>query len=227
MVFCEMRRIFLLSPAQTGGPRADMVLNPNAGFELARQLQRGESVALGELFSFLSGLYFRGKLAYARGYARPAKKGVWVITSNRGLVAPDEPIDLETFRAFGKVPIETGNRVYTEPLERDVRRLAATLKPEDEVVLLGSISTGKYAEILLKAFGQRLKFPVDFIGRGDMSRGGLLLRRVREGVELEYASLEGAVRRGPRVAKLAPARLRFRDLHARFAQCCEAIEEDV
>src|SRR3954451_8085998 len=203
MGFWGMRRNFLLSPAQTGGPRADMVLNPNAGFELARQLQRGKSVALGELFSFLSGLYFRGKLAYARGYARPAKNGVWVITSNRGLVAPDEPIDLETFRAFGKVPIETANPVYAEPLERDALRIAATLKANDEVVLLGSISTGKYAEILLRAFGARLKFPLDFVGRGDMSRGGLLLRRVREGVELDYAPLAGAVLRGPRVAKLA------------------------
>src|SRR3954470_233438 len=194
-----MRRIFLLSPAQTGGPRADMVLNPNAGFELARQLHRGESVTLGELFSFLSGLYFRGKLAYARGYARPAKNGVWIITSNRGLAPPELPIDLETFRAFGKVPIETGNRVYAEPLERDAQRLAATLKGDDEAVLLGSISTGKYAEILLRAFGARLKFPLDLVGRGDMSRGGLLLRRVREGVELDYAPLAGAVLRGPRV----------------------------
>jgi hypothetical protein len=204
-----------------------MVLNPNAGFELARKLQRGESVTLGELFSFLSGLYFRGKLAYARGYARPEKKGVWVITSNRGLAAPELPIDLVTFRAFGKVPIEVGNRIYTEPLERDAQRLAATLNGNDEVVLLGSISTGKYAEILLRAFGDRLKFPVDFVGRGDMSRGGLLLRRVREGVELEYAPLEGAVLRGPRAAKLPPSRIRYRDLHARFAQCCQAIEEEM
>ncbi|HUR44994.1 MAG TPA: hypothetical protein VMZ27_03880 [Candidatus Saccharimonadales bacterium] len=220
-----MRRIFLLSPAQTGGPRAEMVLNPNAGFELARQLHRGESVPIGELFSFLSGLYFRGKLAYARGFAKPGKKGIWIITSNKGLAPPEMRVDIEMFRAFGKVPINTDNRVYSEPLERDAFKLADSMKTNDEAVLLGSISTGKYAEILLKAFGSRLKFPVDFVGRGDMSRGGLLLRRVREGVELEYASLEGAVLRGKRPAKLAPSRIRHRDLHARFAQCCEAIED--
>jgi hypothetical protein len=202
-----------------------MVLNPDAGFELARQLHRGGSVTIGELFSFLSGLYFRGKLAYAREFAQPPKEGVWIITSNKGLVPPEMPIDLETFRAFGKVPIETDNPIYSRPLERDAVKLATTLKAMDEAVLLGSISTGKYAEILLKVFGTRLKFPVDFVGRGDMSRGGLLLRRMREGVELEYASLDGAVRRGQRPARLAPSRLRHRDLHARFAQCCEALED--
>jgi hypothetical protein len=202
-----------------------MVLNPNAGFDLARHLHRGDSVPLGDLFSFLSGLYFRGKLSYARKFAQPARNGIWVITSNRGLLPPDEPIDMATFRAFGSVSIETDNPEYREPLERDARRLAASLKGNDEAVLLGSISTGKYSDILLEAFGPRLKFPVDFIGRGDMSRGGLLLRRMREGVELEYQPLGGAVIRGPRAPKLQPQRQKHADLHASFAGCCEAIED--
>jgi hypothetical protein len=202
-----------------------MVLNPNAGFDLARQLHRGESVPLGDLFSFLSGLYFRGKLSYARRFAQPLKNGIWVITSNKGLLPPEEPIDMNTFRAFGGVPIETDNSEYRAPLERDARRLAGSLKGNDEAVLLGSISTGKYSEILLEAFGARLKFPVDFVGRGDMSRGGLLLRRMREGVELEYGALDGAVRRGPRAPKLQPQRQKHADLHASFACCCEAIED--
>jgi hypothetical protein len=220
-----MRRIFLLSPAQTGGPRADLVLNPHAGFDLARQLHRGESVSLGDLFSFLSGLYFRGKLGYARRFAQPSRNGIYVITSNKGLLPPDEPIDLAMFRSFGAVPIETDNPVYREPLVRDARRLAGILKKNDEAVLLGSISTAKYSEILLEAFGPRLKFPVDFIGRGDMSRGGLLLRRMREGVELEYGPLAGANIRGRRAPKLQPQKQRHAHLHASFGQCCEAIEE--
>lgn len=202
-----------------------MVLNPNAGFDLARQLHRGESVPLGDLFSFLSGLYFRGKLGYARRFANPQKNGIWVITSNRGLLPPDEPIDMQMFRAFGAVDIDTDSPAYRKPLVRDAQRLAATLKDGDEAVLLGSISTGKYTEILLEAFEFRLKFPVDFIGRGDMSRGGLLLRRMREGVELEYGALQGAVLRGPRAPKLQPQRQKHQHLHASFACCCEAIEE--
>ena len=41
-----------------------MLWSARARFELAQKLQRGEKVPLGEVFSFLSGLYFRGKLAY-------------------------------------------------------------------------------------------------------------------------------------------------------------------
>lgn len=202
-----------------------MVLNPDAGFELARQLHRGENVPLGELFSFLSGLYFRGKLGYARRFAQPARNGIWIITSNRGLLSPNEPIDLATFRSFGGVSIELDNPEYRKPLERDARRLAAGLKDGDEAVLLGSISTGKYSQVLLEAFGPRLKFPVDFVGRGDMSRGGLLLRRMREGIELEYGALEGAVLRGPRAPRLQPQKQKQQHLHASFGCCCEALED--
>jgi hypothetical protein len=74
---------------------------------------------------------------------------------------------------------------------------------ECDVVLLGSIATNKYAEILLESFGQQLKFPREFIGRGDMSRGGLMLRAVRSGQELEYVALsEVGSRRGRRPPKL-------------------------
>jgi hypothetical protein len=52
-------------------------------------------------------------------------------------------------------------------------------------------------------FGPRLHFPADFVGRGDMSRGGLMLRCVTEGRELEYAPILGATRRGARPPKLA------------------------
>jgi hypothetical protein len=85
-------RVFLLSPANLGGIRAQMMLSPNARFELARQLQSESGAPLGEIFSFVSGLYFRGKLAYARRFARPPDPtdpvtagGVLAITSNAGL----------------------------------------------------------------------------------------------------------------------------------------------
>ena len=99
-------RVFLLSPANCGGIRAQMMLSPNARFDLARQLQSEAGASLGEVFSFVSGLYFRGKLAYARRFARPpdpadavAAGGVLVITTNAGLRAADTPVTLESFRA--------------------------------------------------------------------------------------------------------------------------------
>jgi len=45
-----------------------------------------------------------------------------------------------------------------------------------------------------------------FVGRGDMSRGGLLLRSVRYEVELDYVPVAGAVRHGPRPPRLERAR---------------------
>ena len=75
-----------------------------------------------------------------------------------------------------------------------------------EIVLLGSVATGKYVDVLLDVVGERLLFPTDFVGRGDMSRGGLLLRKAAEGVELEYVNVAGAVRHGPRPPKLPPLR---------------------
>jgi hypothetical protein len=73
------------------------------------------------------------------------------------------------------------------------------------VVLLGSVARGKYVDVLLPIFGDRLRFPIEFVGRGDMSRGGLLLRAAASGVELVYHSLTVGVRpRGPRPPKLDP-----------------------
>ena len=95
---------------------------------------------------------------------------------------------------------------YHRPLRRDVRRLAAELAPEGEVVLLGSVATTKYVDPLLEILGERLRFPSEFVGRGDMSRGGLLLRCVRNGRELTYVPVAGAMRRGSRPARLEPLR---------------------
>ena len=200
-----MSRIFLLSPAHAGGKRAEMVFNPRAGFALAQALQRGETRPLGEIFSFLSGLYFRGKLAYARAFGTPppGQPAGLVITPTRGLVDMDQATSLADLREFGSVPIDEADERYAEPLRRSARRWAKS--GDCEFVLLGSISTGKYVNILLECFGERLFFPHDFVGRGDMSRGGLMLRSVRDGRELGYAKVAGAVRRGARPPRLAPA----------------------
>ena len=197
-------RIFLLSPAHCGGERANLLFREGADFDLARRVRRPPGVPLGEVFSFLSGLYFRGKLAYAQAFAVPPAglTGVYVITPNEGLRPADELVDLARLRRFAQVDIDADDARYHRPLRRDARRLAAVLGRGDEVVLLGSVATGKYVDPLTDAFGERLHFPGDFVGRGDMSRGGLLLRSVREGRELDYLPVAGAVRRGNRPARL-------------------------
>ena len=202
------RRVFLLSPAYCGGERAGLLFREGADFDLARRLRKPPGVPLGEIFSFLSGLYFRGKLAYAEAFAAPPAgvPGVYVITPTEGLRRADDPVDLERLRRFAQVDIAADEARYHRPLRRDALRLAAALDPSAEVILLGSVATGKYVEPLTEALGDRLRFPGDFVGRGDMSRGGLLLRCVREGRQLLYVPVAGASRRGRRPARLEPLR---------------------
>ena len=193
-------RAFLLSPAHLGGKRAALLLREEAAFPLALRLREPGGVALGEAFSFLSGLYFRGKLAYATRFAQPPAgvAGVQVITANRGLVAADAPVSPLELRAFGMVDIQPDDPRYRAPLARDVARLAGHAGLE--LVLLGSVATGKYVDVLLDVVGERLLFPTDFVGRGDMSRGALLLRSAREGRELSYEPVAGALARRRRGA---------------------------
>lgn len=186
-----------------------MLFNPRARFELAERVQN-RGATLGEVFSFLSGLYFRGKLAYANHFARAPRRmsGVLVITSDRGLMPGDMLVTKEDLISFGDVPIDPREKRYVESLQATAMKLADKLPAKADVVLLGSIGTKKYAELLLEIFGDRLKFPLDFVGRGDMSRGGLLLRSVDANQELEYVPLRGAIRHGKRPPKLEPRRWR-------------------
>ncbi|HEY2139738.1 MAG TPA: hypothetical protein VGH00_06650 [Chthoniobacterales bacterium] len=203
-----MDRVFLLSPAYAGGLRAKLIMSERAQFDLARRLRSEKPPSLGEVFSFLSGLYFRGKLAYANAFA-PARKrrsSVLVITPTRGLVPAAAPIGLADLQEFAAVDIHEADPRYRAPLDRDVKQLAKKLTPDSQIVLLGSIATAKYVEVLLEHFGQRLCFPADFVGRGDMSRGGLLLRCAVDRCELSYISVAGAVRKGKRPPKLEPRR---------------------
>jgi hypothetical protein len=199
-----LKKIFLLSPANAGGERARMILNERAEFDLAARLRHGEA-SIGELFSFVSGLYFRGKIAYSTAFNDPpgSLPGALVITPNRGLLPPDTPITLDDFRAMAGVPIDLAEERYRQPLVRDASTIATHAGSGCAFILLGSVATPKYVEPFLDAFGERLLFPKDFAGRGDMSRGGLMLRCARAGIELDYVPVAGAARHGPRPPKLS------------------------
>src|SRR5215510_15215357 len=207
-----MGRVFLLSPANCGGRRASQIVSDRAEFPLAQRLRSPDGAPLGDVFSFVSGLYFRGKLAYARRFSSPpdpgdpvAAGGVLVITPNAGLRAADVFVTVDSLRIFAGEPIDIANLRYRRPLERSARSLLESVGPDCDVVLLGSIASGKYVEVLLPIFGDRLLFPPAFVGRGDMSRGGLMLRCATSGEELEYTPVAGAIRQGRRPPKLDPA----------------------
>lgn len=204
-------RVFLLSPANCGGNRARIVLSDRATFELAGRLRGREGAPIGEVFSFLSGLYFRGKLTYARAFAVPPDpqsavcgSGVLVITPSAGLRSADTLVTREALLRFAAVDVDAADARYRRPLERSAATLARDIGPDCDVVLLGSIASPKYVDILLKFFGERLLFPAEFVGRGDMSRGGLMLRCAAAGQELTYVPVAGAVRHGQRPPKLDP-----------------------
>jgi hypothetical protein len=203
--------LFLLSPADCGGRRAALLLSERSSSPVAAALRSPRGAPLGDVFSFVSGLYFRGKLAYARHFARAGDaapeivdRGVLVITAGAGLRSPDTPITLDAFLRFGRTSIDLSNPEYLRPLTASARAVADVADESTRVVLLGSIASPKYVDVLLDIFGDRLLFPREFVGRGDMSRGGLLLRSVSAGVELEYVPVKGAIRRGVRPPRLTP-----------------------
>jgi len=192
------------------------VLSPNATFALAAELQSSRGAAIGDVFMFVSGLYFRGKLTYALRFAAPPEPdnaivgcGVHIITPNAGLRSPDTLVTRTALLAFAESDVHPDNAAYRLPLERSARALLHEIGPDCDVVLLGSIASPKYVDILTAIFGERLTFPIAFVGRGDMSRGGLLLRHADDGVELDYVPVLGATRHGSRPPKLPPlARLK-------------------
>jgi len=133
-----------MSPARIGGPRSKVLLRPEAGFALAERL-RERKATLGEVYAFISGLYFRGKMAYAQAFANPPE-GVppaLVIVPGLGLISPDTLIDAEQLRGTGQISIEENNLAYREPLLRDATRLEQGAGPDCQYLLLGSIATGK------------------------------------------------------------------------------------
>jgi hypothetical protein len=198
-------RMFLLSPANIAGIRAGLVMDEKCDSEMARRL-RQEGVPLGQVFSFMSGLYFRGKLAYARafGAAPPNVAGAFVITASGGLVPVDTLVTLDRLREICTGSIDPSDERYRTPLDRDARLLSDAAGTNSQIVLLGSIATPKYVDPLLNVFGGRLVFPAEFVGRGDMSRGGLMLRCVQSGEQLTYIPVLDAIRHGRKPPKLEP-----------------------
>jgi len=179
-----------------------MLFNPATPFAAASALRSRDGAEIGMVMSFLSGLYFRGKLTYANAFASPDR--VLVITTNRGLVPASTRITIDDLARFAETDIHQRSEGFTGPLERDAKALAKKLGAKGEAVLLGSIATAKYVDPLVATFGQRLLFPNEFVGRGDMSRGGLLLRCVDAKSELTYVPVAGAKRHGERPPKLTP-----------------------
>ena len=209
----SLSRVFLLSPANCRGTRGKQAMSPRAMFPVAERLRSPQGVEIGDLFAFVSGLYFRGKLTYARRFAAPPEpgnpvvgSGIHVITPNAGLRPPETRVTRTAFLKFAGADVHPDNVAYRRPLEQSARALARELGDTCDVVLLGSIASPKYVDVLLGIFGERLRFPIDFVGRGDMSRGGLLLRKAADGVELDYGPVAGAVLHGTRPPKLPPLR---------------------
>jgi hypothetical protein len=202
-----VKRVFLLSPANCNGVRAGWILRRNARSDIAKRLRDPEGVPLAEVYSFLSALYFRGKLTYARAFANPPlpSAGVMIITPTAGLMPDGATVRLSTLRGFSRVPINVKNRRYRTAFLRGLRQLARDVGPDCEVILLGSIASGKYLDLVQQVFADQLRVPAEFIGLGDMSRGALLLQCVKERRELNYISVATVSNRRPLPATLETA----------------------
>lgn len=187
-------KLFLISPANLSGTRAKQLASPRASFATALRFQSPEGVPIGDAFEFMSSLYFRGKLAYARRFAVPSPlvggDGIFVITSGFGLVPQNWALTIDRMKRMQKIDIDVVTRNYTKPLKEHAQLLARALEDDAQVVLLGSVATGKYVDILRPILGDKLRFPAHFAGLGDMARGGLMLRAAREGRELPYTTLD-------------------------------------
>jgi hypothetical protein len=187
------------------GARALQLLCPQSQCAAAEAYRSGEGVPIEEAFSFMSSLYFRGKLTYARQFAaapdsagEPRISGIYVIAPGYGLVPPDWIITTERMRRLRRIPVDPRNRAYRKSLQEHAGELATRLGWIDEpsvVILLGSIATGKYIDLLWPIFGERLLYPRSFAGIGDMSRGALLLRAAQSREELEYVPVETLLRK--------------------------------
>jgi hypothetical protein len=187
------QRIFLLSPASTSGLRAKQLMSPRAQFPTALRFQAGE-VMIAEAFAFMSALYFRGKIAYALHFG--GADNSFIIAPGFGLVPPTWTLDQQRMKKMSRTDVDVKDKVYVRTLRDTATKVATNLDGDAEVVLLGSVASGKYVDILLPIFGDRLRFPHAFAGLGDMSRGGLMLRAVRANCELEYVTLDKPRHRG-------------------------------
>ena len=183
------RRLFLLSPANTSGRRLERLCDPAVTSPWAERVRSAEGLPIADAFCHVSSLYFRGKIAYARRFA-VREEEILVIAPGFGLVAPSWPLDVERLQAMRQARVDVLDDAYAVPMREGCVALGADLPRDAEVVLLGSIASGKYLDLLAPAFGDRLRFPGAFVGAGELQRGALLLRAARDGEELRYVGLE-------------------------------------
>lgn len=197
-------RVFVLSPANLSGLRGERILDRRGTAPFMDALRGGDPVPIGDVYAFVSSLYYRGKRLYAEAFGRPPSDGpaTLVITPSRGLVPDRARVGLDDLAEFASCEIDASNPTYVDALTRSAVALDRDLRGRSRVILLGSIASDKYVGPLSRVFGPRLFFPRAFIGRGDMSRGGLLLRCVANDRELEYVPALNARRRGSRPPKL-------------------------
>jgi hypothetical protein len=197
-------RIFLLSPANAGGRRYSILINDKATFELALKFRAG-SATLGEIYSFISGLYFRGKVAYSAAFAvSQQSSNALVIVPGLGLLPLETVFTPDQLRATAQIDVDENNPVHHDALLAAAGSVDRATGNQCSFVLLGSVASAKYTTALLKVLGNRLLFPAEFVGRGDMSRGGIMLRSAASRQELTYIPVSGAQLRGPRPARLDP-----------------------
>ena len=143
-------------------------------------------------------------MAYAEAFRAgpPGLPAVLVIVPGAGLIPPETIVDVEQLRAIAEIPVDEANPAFRGPLVEAAKLVDEHSEGTCSFVLLGSVASGKYTTPLLELFGERLLFPKDFVGRGDMSRGGLMLRHAHSGVELPYVPVQGASLRGIRPPRL-------------------------
>lgn len=190
-----MANVFLLSPANLSGTRARQMISPRAMSAAGIAYRSQDGVRIADAFTFMSALYFRGKHAYVRAFAAPHPRigeTAYVIAPGYGLVTLDWRLDQEKMKKLARTKIDVRSRAYTAPLRRACRELESKLEPEDIVVLLGSVASGKYVDVLEPIFGARLRFPRIFAGMGDMQRGSVMLKAAAAKRELEYVDLTHA-----------------------------------
>ena len=158
---------------------------------LSPRVFASDGVPIGELFAHMSGLYFRGKITYARKFGR-----AFVITPDQGLMPAETTITSQVLIRFADAEIDLGNPGYRTPLEQTARALDEAAGADAQFVLLGSIASDKYVQVLSAIFGQRLVFPADVrrAGRHEPRRGAAARRRRVAGARVH----PGHRRRPPR-----------------------------
>ncbi len=195
-------RVFILSPARLGGIRSSVLLREEAEFDLATRLRKGQA-NIGEAYSFISGLYFRAKLEYARTFAAPPAgvPPVLIIVPGLGLLPPETRLDRDQLRCVGEVIVHQDQEEFRSPLMRDAAMLAKG--DATRFIFLGSIATRKYTDPLRSVLGETIVVPNQFAGLGNMSRGSLLLKHATAKDELPYIPLGPELHRKARPSRLS------------------------